>query len=164
MAKLPTVKLKHRDGRTRIMNQAQYAGQLDDYVNSGWKIISMRGGDAGDDLVDFVARQEVKEIARARNPEHEAYNDEKRQYEGRAIPGDIVVDPKPEETMPDPPVDGDEDHVDDQEESSENIEDMGLEKALQMPWGQLRDYVERVTGTRPRSKVQAKVLLETKGE
>ena len=87
--RLPTVKLKHPTKGTRILNATDYQREFADRAANGWKVVSERHGDASDELVDFLRRQDEKEIARKQQPGTAASGDDQRAYEGRAISGNI---------------------------------------------------------------------------
>lgn len=66
-----------------------------DLIRAGWKSVGERHGDASDAEVDFLARQDEKEMARERNPNHHAYGDAERTYEARQGRPDIRTGPNP---------------------------------------------------------------------
>lgn len=86
MARLPTVKLvrRHKGRRqTRVVNRTAYTRDIASYVSAGWKILSERRGDASDAVVDFARRQDIKEMARERNPKSAASDDAQRRWLGK---------------------------------------------------------------------------------
>lgn len=156
--RLPTVKLARRNGRgeteTLILNQTAYARDISGYVQAGWKVMSYRHGDAPDSVVDFLRKQDEKEIAREANPNHEASNDAERTYEARQNhQANIRTDDEPENR-----------EAIHREVGREVVE--GEITAYieidwrKMKWFALKPYVKKLTGTEPANKEEAVALME----
>ncbi len=91
MAKLPTVKLRHkRTGRRIIVNQTDYAADVAKYHN--YEIASMRRGDATDEeVLDDLAEAEINRW-REKDPKRQKWSgDAERAHEAHSIAHHDVV-------------------------------------------------------------------------
>jgi len=138
--KIPTVKLEHKKtGRRLILNQFDYAEDIAKYAD--WKIVGQKGGDATKADLDFALAQSNVERERVRSAEREArFHDNQRKFEERRIETPIVTEAAEVEIV---------------EEEKPELKDW-----KEMPWRDACFYLQELTGTYPRSKVQASRLWD----
>ena len=85
MARLPTVKLRHKStGQIRKMNALDYAGDIGRWKD--WVIFHQEGGDAPREEVEHARTEQIIEENRKRDPAREKrFGDKERQQKDRAV-------------------------------------------------------------------------------
>lgn len=136
MAKLPTIKLAHRrSARVRIVNLAEYSFDLGRWAD--WKIVSVRHGDAPDEVARDALREWKINTQRLRSPAEQARRkDHARAYQEREIEVSTRTLPRSGPSAP------------------------AAADWRGMRWFAARAYVKRVTGTAPRNKAHAERLMQ----
>ena len=126
--RLPTVKLIHKRTKKKlIVNQTQYASNIAKY--SDYELMTMRRGNASDDVVVNQKREEKIEAHRQNDAERQKWSgDAERQYEQRQGRPSITT--------------------------SEPEQDWSA-----MKWSAARKYIKEKTGTFPKSKKHAAELM-----
>lgn len=173
MARLPTVKLRHRrTGETKIINQTDYARDIAAFARD-WSILSVRHGNATDDEIIRDKLESDLNKWRLENPAEQKWrgDQDRRMAQNRMVihgdPDDPVefvsADAPAAEAAPDAPaaepaadtpapVDAPGSAVHGAREAVDPDWDS-------WPWHRKRDYVQRLTGKRPSNAQDARSLI-----
>lgn len=138
MARLPTVVLRKPGGEVRKVNLTEYQANIAKWVQKGFKLVTVRRGDADDDAVRAALREWEINEHRLRDPGEQAWRkDHQRAFEERAIRRPVVTSDAAS-TKPETPVD---------------------EDWRSFPWFKARAWVKARTGTLPQNKDHAEQLM-----
>jgi hypothetical protein len=139
--RLPTVTLKHKkSGKLRRMNATDYARDIARW--NDWNIVSEQRGDAPDKDVKFDRSQADIEAHRRQDPEREKrFHDKERKQADKAI--EVTGETAANLT-----------------EQTAEVDTPEPKDWTKMNWPDARKHIHSITGKFPKSKVQAKELME----
>lgn len=172
MARLPTIKLRHRrSGEIKIINQTDYARDVAAYARD-WQIMTLKHGNAADDEVIRAALESDINKFRLENPAEQKWrgDQDRRMAQNRMVihgdpndPIEFVSADAPAEAAQDAPA---VEPAPTAPEAPEPAADAvhGAREAVDpdwdtWPWHRKRDYVQRLTGKRPSNAQDARAFI-----
>ena len=173
--RIPTVKLVHRRKRdkgtggplTLIVNQTQYARNIGTY-SKDWEILSVRGGDATDQEVRAVAREEKVDQFRDTDPAEVAKRGDKARHRAQRKLTITTEEPDVGSRQGEDAEEGEAPEVEASEaEASADGEPETVPEETppidpewrKLPWYKRRKEVQRVTGAIPMNMKHAEELV-----